>query len=145
MKTVFLIAFLALLMVLPGPTEAKKDKEVKMVAQVLAPFLPVYREKRPESEIITQVKKGDRLVVAMKGEYWARVYVPPNNELGWVELGMEEKKVDIVPESDKSYILMTFVFPILLLASIGVIIYLLRLYFSLKHKRALENASSGQV
>jgi len=139
MKRAFLLILLALLVAFPEVSEAKKDKQSKMIALVVAPFLQVYREKRPESEIITQVKKGDRLVIAQVGEYWARVYVPPNNELGWVELGMEEPKVQIIPETDKSYLLNTFIFPLLLLASIAIIGYLLRLYLKLKNKKALEN------
>ncbi len=143
MKNIFIFVLLSLLFVFPDMSMAKADKQPKMIALVVAPFMQVYRDKRPESEIITQVKKGDRLVVAQVGEYWAHVYVPPNNELGWIELGMEEPKVKIIPESDKSYLLTTFIFPILLLLSIGVIIYLLRLYFNLKHKRALENISQN--
>lgn len=138
-KSTLFIVMLSLLMLSPDFIEAKKERQSKMVALVVAPFLQVYREKKPESEIITQVKKGDRLVVAQVGEYWAHVYVPPNNELGWVELGMEEPKVKIIPEDDKSYMLKTFLFPILFLACVCIIIYLLRLYFNLKHKKALES------
>ncbi|MBL8026746.1 MAG: hypothetical protein JNL74_10070 [Fibrobacteres bacterium] len=125
-----------------GTSSAGQENAVqeKLVAHVLVPFIPVYRERRPESEILIQAKKGDRFSVAQVGQYWARVFVPPNNEMGWIELGMASPKVEIIEETDKSPLLRTFIFPAIIMALIVALITGLRAYQNNRHKKALEHA-----
>ncbi len=120
-----------------GP--AAIDQE-KLIAHVLIPFIPIYRERRPESEILVQAKKGDKFAVAQVGQYWARVFVPPNNEMGWIELGMSSPKVEIIESSDKSPLIRTFMFPAIIMAFLVALITGLKAYQNNRHRRALEYA-----
>lgn len=141
MKWWTLLSLILLTSATPILPADEKPKE-RYIAIVKAPFLPVFRERRPESEILLQAKKGDRFVVAQVGEYWARVYVPPNDELGWLELGMETPKVEIVPESDKRrYYFLILNFGLALLA-LAIVIFMVRYTMEAKRKKALESAGA---
>jgi hypothetical protein len=129
-----------------GQTDTQNNAvQEKLVAHVLVPFIPVYRERRPESEILIQAKKGDKFQVAQVGQYWARVFVPPNNEMGWIELGMASPKVEIIEATDKSPLIRTFIFPAILMAFIVALLTGLKAYQNNRHKKALETAGPEKL
>jgi hypothetical protein len=135
MKHTTLIFLLIILLLLPILGFAKERK----VARVLEGFMPVLKERRPESEIVIQAHKGDQFPVRRVGEYWVEVFVPSEKTTGWLELGMENPKVEILTEADKTPIIMSIVYFLLFVIAVGLVIYLLRLYQEVKRKKALDN------
>ena len=135
MKRVPLI-FLAFFMAFVSTGFAKKKE--RKVAHVLVPFIPIFEERRPESNIVVQAHRGERYIIRREGEYWVEVYVPDKKTTGWLEIGLGEPKIEILTEEDKSYIIMQFVYLGLFLFLVALVIYLIRYYNEVKRKKALE-------
>lgn len=144
---IIVLSLLAIVAVLPANDNStiQNGSQEKLIANVIVPFISIYRERRPESEIIVQAKQGDKFVVAQVGQYWARVFVPPNNEMGWIELGVNSQKVEILEANDKSPLIRTFIFPVILMAIIAALLVGLKAYQNSRNKRALENAGPEQL
>ncbi len=136
----FLLAFAFLF---PDAAFAKIKRDRQM-AYIVAPFVSVLKERRPESAILVMASKGDQFVVKRVGEYWVQVYVPPNNDTGWIELGMEKPKVEIVTESGITPFTRSILIgvPSLLLITL-LSVLLVRFFSRLKHQKAL--AAIGHI
>jgi len=135
MKTA-LFSLLCLLVLLPDSTFAR-DVD-RQVAYIVAPFVPVLKERRPESQVLVLANKGQRFFVKRVGEYWVEVYVPPANEVGWIELGLETPKVEIRTESDMSPFMRGVLVGIVSLLVLTAAIFLIMRYLhEVRHKKAL--------
>jgi len=135
MKTT-LLSLLCLLVLLPDSASAKDSD--RQIAYIVAPFVPILKERRPESKVIVLTSKGQQFFVKQVGEYWVEVYVPPNNEVGWIELGLENPKVEIRTESDMSPFMRGLLVGIVsLLVAAAAIFLVVRYLHELRHKKAL--------
>ena len=132
-----LLIMMALLVFAPNPLPAAQ-KEKKM-AYVVAPFAPVLRERRPESELLVQAHKGEKFRVNKVGEYWVEVFVPPNNEKGWIELGLETPKVEIITESDFTPFSRSVLAGLLVLTAVLITGFLVvRFILNSRHKKVMD-------
>lgn len=141
MKTALLLLVAAACLIPETASAEKLEKtDGKQYAYVLAPFIHVLKERRPESEIVGNAARGDKFLVKRVGEYWVEVYVPPKNETGWIELGMETPKVEIRTEAEGSPYSKSMAFGgIILLAVAAAVILLFRAFINARHKKALES------
>ena len=136
MKTT-LFSLLCLLILLPDFTFAKDSD--RQIAYIVAPFVPVLKDRRPESKVLVLANKGQQFFVKKVGEYWVQVYVPaPINDTGWIELGLETPKVEIRTESDMSPFMRGLLVGIVsLLVASAAIFLVIRYLHELRHKKAL--------
>ncbi|OGJ88001.1 MAG: hypothetical protein A2268_05075 [Candidatus Raymondbacteria bacterium RifOxyA12_full_50_37] len=137
---VLALTLLAVLFVLPQESHAKK---VKKIVHVLAPFTPILEERRPESPIIVQAKKGDRFPLVQEGEYWAQVYIPEKDEVGWIEIGLETKKIEVLDSDSRLPFLRDILIFAIILGAIGIVVLIMRNYHEAKRKKALESVGGA--
>ncbi|MFH0922233.1 MAG: hypothetical protein V1913_17960 [Fibrobacterota bacterium] len=135
MKKTLLFIVLALACLAPDLSAAEKNQ----IARVEAPFIPVLRERKPQAEMIMQARRGERFQVRQVGEYWVQVYVPPNNEIGWIELGMETPNVTILDEDSSFFVWQTGLMVLGSTLLLVAFFLLVRRMADLRRKKALES------
>lgn len=123
--SVFICLFILISAMNVSAAKRKRVKEIKVdsIVRVLAPVLPLLKERRIESEIIKNVRKGQEYPLKRTGENYIEVYLDSTKtESGWLELGLEKPKIVVLAEGDKSYILKQVIFFLIFVLLIGAII-----------------------
>jgi len=138
MKKTILLLLLSLLTLAPDLI-AEEAKDKKQLALVEAAFIPVLRERKPQAEMIMQARRGQTFPVRRIGEYWVEVYVPPNNEVGWIQLGMETPNVKIIDDDSSTFDWGTAALIFGIIAVVIVIVILLWRLGDTRRRKALEN------
>ena len=140
--TVFVCFIIIIFSLNVSAAKSKKIKKHKVdsIVRVLAPVLPLLRERRIESEIIKNVRKGQEYPLKQTGENYIEVYIDSTKtESGWLERGLEKPKIVVLAEGDKAYIVTQILFFLLFVFIIAGVIFGVSIAIRKSQEKKLQN------